>query len=342
MPRLLTTEQRWAIITFHERHLNYRDIAEQVGCSRGAIKAIVDIHAATGGVNDARHPRAAKKLGGAAATLLLDTMVGKVNTSLRKVKKKLRGDLGVNVSIEGIRKHLHSIGLAPRHRPVTTAITRLQTGKRLAWCHRFRGKPKSWWEKVVFVDEKNFGAAWPGNRHNDTVWGFVDTVIPERHVSRYQASIKVGGVLSYKGRTAAPYEIPPPWNGPAYGRMLKEHVFPYIRRNFTAEAVVFFQDNDPSHLTGPNKKLLRESKLLFEGDYIFPSNSGDLNPVENLWSIVLEGMEGGEALHDSASILASVQVSWRKVKQDSIKKMVHSMPARIEACIAAEGRRTKW
>jgi transposase len=342
MPHILSKEDRWAIVWHYHKNLSYRAIADKVGCSKTTVVRILKLYESTGDVVDEMHTRAKRKLNGVVGDYVQKEMVGVVAMGSRKMKAKLQRAMGVKVSHVGITKYLNSLGITPRSRSIECGITRVQKAKRLKWCNFFRYRPKSWWEKVVLVDEKNFGAAWAGNRHNDKVWGYADTVIPPRPVSRYQASIKVGGVLSFKGKTAAPYLTPVPWDGDSYGQMLKDYVFPYTRKNFHGETVVFFQDNDPSHLTAANKKLLRDEGLLFEGDYIFPSNSGDLNPVENFWSIVLENMEGGEHLTDSAAILASVQKAWKKVEASSIRKMLHSMPDRIEACIAAEGARTKW
>lgn len=339
MPRKLTKKQRWSIITFSDT-MSHREIAKAVGCSRTTVERVIELFERTGDVLDAKTRRPHTKIHGAVAALVLDEMVGKTNKSTRKAAMKLRRDLGVRVDHGTIARFLHAEGYSPRHRLVSVALTRAQKTRRLNWCRRFSDKSKEWWEKVAFLDEKNFGAAWPGNRHNDTVWGNAITVIPERHVSRYQASAKIGAVMSYKG-VSKPYEVKGSWNGPAYGRMLRECVFPTLRRHYHGEEVVVFQDNDPSHLTAVCKKRMRAEGVLFEGDYKFPPNSGDLNPVENLWSIVLEEMETGDVT-SKEEIVDAVKSAWRKVKKSSIHKMLHSMPQRVADCIALEGDRTRW
>jgi hypothetical protein len=230
----------------------------------------------------------------------------------------------------------------PHHRSHAVRITDSQKAKRLTWCRRWRTMTIDDWEKAIFVDEKSFGAAWAGNRHNDIVWGNADTVIPPRYVSRYQTSVKTGAVLSFKGK-GAPYFLDGRWCEDRWIRMLREYVFPYKNRHYHGETVIFIQDNDPVHLGSRAKKLMRQAGLLFEGIHKFPPNSGDLNPVENLWGIVLDDMEDTEGeLTSTVSIKDAVSKAWRRVRMTSIKKMLQSMPERIAACIAAGGGRTRW
>jgi transposase len=340
MPLLLTKNKRWAIVTHRADGLTLRAIAEQEGVSLNGVVRILDLHDRTGDVIDETQVRKKKKIAGVAAQLVTDTMVGHPHQHLRGMKKTLRVRLGLKVSHVAIGNFLNARGFKPRRRLVSIKITAAQRAKRLAFAHRFVDKPKKFWDKVMFEDEKSFGAAWKGNPKNDIVWGDANTPIPDRHVSAYQSSVKVGAAISWKGKTGI-HVFADKWNGPAYGNQLKASIFPYVQRHYHGEPIAYFQDNDPSHLTAPNKKLLRDKELLFEDDYKFPPNSGDLNPIENVWSIVLTRMEGDE-LSDRASIIASIEKAWRRVDVGSLRKMLHSMPERLAACIAAGGARTRW
>jgi transposase len=340
---VLSEEDRWNIV-FHARQgLSQRAIAGKVGCSRHAVQNTLQLHAETGRVVDKRRACASRKLGGAAQQLTLTRMRMVPNMSLRKMRTVLRKEMRISISFQAIGNFLHSQELAPKHRAIAVRLVPNQKQKRLDWCLRFRNKPKTWWEKVVWVDEKNFGASHKGNRHNDSVWVKKGDKVPPRFVSAYQANAKLGAVISYKGLPAVPYAFPEKWSGPAYGAMLRNYALPYIGRLYHSEQVVFFQDNDPSHLTAANKQLLNDNNILFEGEYKFPPNSGDLNPVENLWGMILEGMEDkAETLTDAASIVAAATAAWKKVDPAAIRAMAHSMPTRLEECIAKDGGRTRW
>lgn len=338
----LTLEQRWAVVSLvNYGQLSFRAAAHKVGCDERTARRIWRLHRDTGGVEYAARHRARPVLTGPVEAMVRQDMVGHEGVSTRKMAKRIRRELHVRVHDTTIARFLHANGFRPLRRPLETRLTAAQRAKRLEWCRRFAGYSKHWWEKVMFVDEKNFGAYWPGNRHNDVVWGDNTTRIPPRHVSRYQASVKMGAVLSYKGK-GAPWRSHGRFTGARFCEMLRDYVFPYRRRHFHGETIVFIMDNDPSHLGQQAKTLLRAERLLFEGDYKFPPNSGDLNPVENFWGIVLDKLDEGDELTTEASIEAAVGKAWRQVGPDAIRKMVHSMPERLAECIRLEGARTRW
>jgi hypothetical protein len=65
--------------------------------------------------------------------------------------------------------------------------------------------------------------------------------------------------------------------------------------------------------------------------------------VENLWGMMLEGMEDkAETLTAHASIVAAATAAWKKVDPAAIRAMAHSMPTHLEECIAKDGGRTRW
>lgn len=335
----LTELERWTIIAYRNEGKSFGSIAEELGHSKSTVARTMERFEETKSVGDRTRKRTRSKLGGLVGQEIEETMEGKVGMSTRRMAKKLRVEHDVPISHMGVNKFLHAEGLEPHSRPTCTPLTDSQKRKRVEWCERFKNKRVSWWRKVVFLDEKTFGATWPGNRKNDIVWGRKRTIIPPRGVQAYQPSVKVGVALCYEGKSRA-YELPP-WSGPAYNKMVRELVIPFSQRHFHGENVVLFQDNDPSHLTAHNKRTMRAAGFQFEGDYKFPPNSGDLNPVENLWSILLTNMEGAK-ITTHASLVAAIHRAMRRVKRESLRAMINSMPARLRACLEGRGERTKW
>jgi transposase len=123
-----------------------------------------------------------------------------------------------------------------------------------------------------------------------------------------------------------------------YRQILQEQMLESADNLFPDGGWIFQQDNDPKHTARLTRQwFLDTGVLLLE----WPSQSPDLNPIENLWSI-LDASLKNRTPQSEAELLEILQEGWRNVPIDLLERLSDSMPRRIEAVIAARGFATKY
>ena len=66
----------------------------------------------------------------------------------------------------------------------------------------------------------------------------------------------------------------------------------------------------------------------------WPAQSPDLNPIENLWDELGKGLDGYTP-RNKQQLWEILKDEWNKITTDVTKKLVESMPRRLQAVIAA-------
>lgn len=101
---------------------------------------------------------------------------------------------------------------------------------------------------------------------------------------------------------------------------------------------MFMHDNDPKHTAKSVKKFLSDKKVnILE----WPAQSPDLNPIENLWAKVQEGLRG-KKFKNAAALFDELSIQWAKIPLSYIQKLVESLPNRCRMVIKAKGANTKY
>ena len=126
-------------------------------------------------------------------------------------------------------------------------------------------------------------------------------------------------------------------NSDKYINVLQRRLLPFI--NDVGPDVIYQQDGAPCHTSRKSMNWLKEHNIEVLD---WPGNSPDLNPIENLWFIMKRKVEKLGPKTKEELISAVIRV-WNHDLDDSLlKRLVCSMPKRINAVIKAKGNVTKY
>jgi transposase len=73
----------------------------------------------------------------------------------------------------------------------------------------------------------------------------------------------------------------------------------------------------------------------------WPSKSPDINIIEDVWSHIKYHLRG-RIFETEEELWEELRNQWNGISQEWIRRLYDSLPARIEAVIAAEGGNTKY
>ncbi len=127
-------------------------------------------------------------------------------------------------------------------------------------------------------------------------------------------------------------------NGAMYREILSENLLPSARALKMKRGWVFQHDNDPKHTVRATKEWVRKKyfKVLE-----WPSQSPDLNPIENLW----RELKVRVAQRQPQNITALEEIcmeEWAKIPATVCENLVKTYRKRLTSVIANKGYITKY
>ena len=96
------------------------------------------------------------------------------------------------------------------------------------------------------------------------------------------------------------------------------------------------------HIDAKKTQLwLQQNVPKFYDKNSWPAKSPDLNPIENLWSIMEEKIKR-ENLNTKKKLKAAIKKVWNDISLDEINTLINSMSNKIAALKKAKGGHTKY
>ncbi len=127
-------------------------------------------------------------------------------------------------------------------------------------------------------------------------------------------------------------------NGAMYRDILSENLLPSARALKMKRGWVFQHDNDPKHTARATKEWLRKKHFKVQE---WPSQSPDLNPIENLW----RELKVRVAQRQPQNITALEEIcmeEWAKIPATVCENLVKTYRKRLTSVIANKVYITKY
>ena len=204
---------------------------------------------------------------------------------------------------------------------------------------------------MVWSDESPFELFHPPNRHNDRVWAASSSDVPTVPSVKRPAKIHVWGMFSYRALSQL-HVVPQKTtiNGEYYrNNILANECLEALNRTAREGSVseraliddpsqaVFMQDGAPPHSAKKTQKWCQENLTSFWANGVWPGDSPDLNPIENLRAIVQQEVNEQTPATSTAQLEAQVKTAWCRIKPSVLESLVAGMPQRMRDCVAMEG-----
>ncbi len=225
-----------------------------------------------------------------------------------------------------------------RKRATKPLLNQRQRQKCLTWAVEKKNWTVAQWSKVLFSDESKFCISF-GNQ-GPRVWrksGEAQNPCCLKSSVKFPQSVMIWAAMSSAGVGPLCF-LKSTVNTAIYQEILEHFMLPSADKLYGDADFIFQQDLAPAHTAKGTKSWFNDHGVTVLD---WPANSPDLNPIENLWSIVKRKMRDTRP-NNADDLKATVKETWASIPPQQCHKLITSMPRRIEAVIKAKGAPTKY
>lgn len=237
----------------------------------------------------------------------------------------VRDKTGIVLSARTLRRFAHKKGFIWGKPRAVPRLSDIQKKKRLAFAKMYRKVDLTPW---IFTDEKTFTL---GGMKAQLRYKRGDRPVVSKWAHPKKVHVWWGVSLHYK---IEPYLFEQNMTSALYRSILSARLPSREENDWVLQ-----QDNDPKHKAKQTKIWLENNTPDFIDDW--PSNSADLNVIENLWA-VLERMVNEKEIRTVATLKKRIKKAAAEINDELVNSTILSFHHRLDAVIKAKGGATLY
>ena len=339
MIRFITPEECAYARGLHEQGRTQSDIATLLGKTQSAISKILTRYKEAG-TNKRRKGQGRKKITSPAQERCLRLQAVRSRfTSSVKLQSDFAAVHEIRLSKQTVLRRLAEDRLKPYEAAIGPKLLPQHRRQRLEFAREHLPLGAGHWGNVLFSDESRFCLysndkrlkvfRRPGERYAQCNF--------KTSVSYGGGSVMVWGGINLEAKTELIF-IERLTADQYITEILQPHVVPFAP--FIGNDFLFMHDNAKPHVARVAQEYLEEVEISVMD---WPARSPDLNPIEHLWDQMGRKVR---SLNRSPQTLAELKISlemiWREIDQNSIRRLIMSMPDRCQAVNNARGGNTRF
>jgi transposase len=323
------------IIAYHDENLSLKDIADRIGSDKATVHRNIKRFRETGEYARKTGSGRKRKISDAEVDHMILSIKRDRNISLNELKQDLDDTSVHNSTIS------RALGRNGRVKNVWQTkkpfVSKKNQNKRKKWCRERINWTVDEWKKVLWSDESPFVFRF---NQKERVWKLMDEKFHPSLLTgtvKHDDKIMVWGCFSWYG-TGRLYKIRGTMEKMQYKNIIQRQMLTSAEELYPDGDYIFQQDNDPKHTSKVVKRYLEYKNV---NVLHWPAQSPDLNPIENLWSI-LDKMAKDRRPQTDDQLFEILEDTWKSIPITYLKNLVESMPRRCQAVLDNDGLPTKY